>query len=606
MPGILGGTGVSEEHRQQLEQELLSRWPDAIVEVSGTSFLGGHSFGDAPAVHRIGPDRLVGLDGEWSLYQEVKAAFGAVSAQGNEGGVNDRTTSSAGNVAVVDAAAGVVRLSVDASGTFPLYYMEHGGGLLFGWLLTPLARISGAERDDLAVLEFLRQAYTVGGRTPFLGIKRLLPGQSLTYRSSKGLRITERSTAWAAGDAELDRDGAAEEAWERLSAAIRRGTGEDAAVALMMSGGWDSRTLLGVLQESDRITTSYSHGDTASRELAIVRRLSGAASVSCHLEPIDDRVLDPQLLRKGFKRTENVVFPHWHRAGSVLSDRGAEIVTAGVFGEILGGHYGPAMLSGHLGKVRAVADSLLGVQWSSPAARSSVREFLHIGSLGRHWYLDPDYERSIESPRERMNTSIDEAVSRLEERGVQSDISLVEAFVSEHRGTQYINAQLLSCRAHLDVAVPFAGGELFSFSTRVPFQAKVHNSLNRRMLARHAPQLLREPMAATLVPAGWPILLQEASRVVRKITERGQALVHRRTRGRAGRPRLGWVNFDFLTDTRALRGIADDLEADIWDHRAIQRLVDNLAHADRRTLHPIYDQLAKVYTIDLLIRNGVQ
>ena len=44
---------------------------------------------------------------------------------------------------------------------------------------------------------------------------------------------------------------------------------------------------------------------------ALVHRLDGASD--------DDRLFELEALRTGFARTENVVFPHWHRAGRLLA-----------------------------------------------------------------------------------------------------------------------------------------------------------------------------------------------------------------------------------------------------------------------------------------------
>src|SRR5690606_9416404 len=117
---------------------------------------------------------------------------------------------------------------------------------------------------------------------------------------------------------------------------------------------------------------------------------------------------------------------------------------------------------------------------------------LSVGRVDHHWYLDREFEQSLAPAAPRLDAEIRAGLERLRARGVPEGASLVEAYVSEHRGARYIAAQLLSCRAALDVAVPFAGGEVFTLSTAIPLEAKVHNTLNRRMLARHAPELLRQ------------------------------------------------------------------------------------------------------------------
>lgn len=111
-----------------------------------------------------------------------------------------------------------------------------------------------------------------------------------------------------------------------------------------------------------------------------------------------------------------------------------------------------------------------------------------------------------------------------------------------------------------------------------------------------------ETMAATLIPARAPLFGQEVSRLFRKVYESGRMALHRRTRGAIPLPRLGWVNFDFLRQG-ALEPIVDGLRSDIWDRDAIRRRIRRLPdEPDPGALHPVFDQMSKVYTVGLLIR----
>jgi asparagine synthetase B (glutamine-hydrolysing) len=144
----------------------------------------------------------------------------------------------------------------------------------------------------------------------------------------------------------------------------------------------------------------------------------------------------------------------------------------------------------------------------------------------------------------------------------------------------------------VDVAMPYADRELLAFVTRIPLSLKIHNSLNRAMLARRAPELLRYPMAATLVPAGMPIAIQELSRIVRKLKEEMQWQLHARTSGRVPAPRLAWANFEFLRSGDSLRAVLDDLQTDLWDRSAINRSIRSVTAGEwSGSVHPLSDQL---------------
>lgn len=609
MPGIFGGIGCTPEACSALRREFTAAWPETrVLSLSGGGMLGGHAFGSAGAVHESPGGWLAGVDGERSVYP-LAAAWAAGRADAlfvaAPGGV-DVAPGCRGNVAVVEPGAGVLHLATEWTGSFPLYYAEHASGLLFSSLLRPLARAVGAPRDDLGILQFLRQAFTYAGRTQFAGIRRLLPGQSVSFRDGS-LRLAERSRAWVGTLDPSGHEAVPEQAWSLLSGAIEGSVAGGERSTLMMSAGWDSRTLLGAARGGGAAAelSCYCHGDVRSRELELVERICRGEGVPSFIEPIDDRVWDPEALQRGFARVENVVFPHWHRAGRLLADTGVRAVFAGVYGEVLGGHYGPAMLAGGGKKIASVAGALLGRDGrdSEGEGLPPAREALRLGPLGRHWYLRPDFEDSLAWPLEAFNADVETDLDRLEGRGVAGRNPLIEAFVSEHRGTQYINAQILSCRAAVDVVLPFADREAFVMATRLPLHAKIHNRVNRAMLRRFAPRLLRYPLAATLVSAGAPLMLQEASRLARSVWETARWRMHFRAPRAVDPPRLGWVNFEFLRSGRALHALIDDLRADLWDRDALRRVAAEVQDRSwNKPVHPVYDQLSKVYTTDLLLR----
>jgi asparagine synthetase B (glutamine-hydrolysing) len=609
VPGIFGGIGCDGALYSALEREFSAIWGACDVCSAPGAWLGGHAFRPAVAVHDRADGCRFAVDGEHALYRlavpntalEPLDLFRVLPS-----GQIETNFTCTGNLAVLEPEARTLHLAVDWTGTFPLYYCRLETGLLFASHLRPLARAIGARKNVIGILEFLRHGYTVAGKTAFREIHRLMPGQALRFDAAGRLQIEERSRAWAGVDAHpvsLD------DTWAALVHAANVTLSNGHGPAVMMSAGWDSRTLLAMGRDAGRVQDlhAYSHGDVKSRELAIVRRLCRAANIGCRLESIDASVLELEALQQGFARVENVVFPHWHRAGRLLAHSGTRCVTAGVLGEVLGGHYGPAMLLRDRKKIAAVASALSGRGGrgldSAAPDRRAARALLRIARLGRHWYLDREFEDTLPDRMGALNGEIETALNRLESRGIGTGNQLVEAFIAEHRGAQYINAQLTSCRAHLDVALPFGERGVFQLASRIPLSDKIQNRLNRALLQRFAPQLLRYPLAATLLPASMPVALQEASRLLRSIRESAQWRLHFRTNGRTRPPRLGWVNFEFLRSGHALHQLVNDLQGDLWDRVALRRRIGEIEQGRwHHQLHPMFDQLAKIYTIDLLLR----
>jgi hypothetical protein len=228
-----------------------------------------------------------------------------------------------------------------------------------------------------------------------------------------------------------------------------------------------------------------------------------------------------------------------------------------------------------------------------------VRDMLRIRSIRDQWYLAPDFRDGLERDRivDAINADIEVGLRRLITRGVSTPTQLLEAFVSEHRGSQYIAAQLLSVRRSCDVTLPFADRAALEAATRIPANVKVHNLVNRAILERRWPAGLKYPMAATLVPAGAPLLVQEASRAIRKAGEKLSWSLNSISRGRIPRPRLSWVDFEFLRGSQEFARFGGHFTNAIWDQPRINDRIGSIAGGTGTSVHPLYDQLGKMLTI---------
>lgn len=614
MPGMCGGVGVRPELVEALVREFTSIWGEADRNVIPGGTLAAHAFGDAQAIFAAN-GVTVAVDGEISAYRNwgrdgsrLDRFFRISNA------VLDLTRDCRANLVVFNGADRSLYLATQWSSGLPLYYAEYDGGLLFSSHLRPLAKVTDARIDLVGTVEFLRQGCTLAGRSHYSGIARMYPGQMVRFDTVSGrLSTSDRSRLWVGINEDLKTpDDAAAAAWDALCAALGESIPGQTPTALMLSAGWDSRTLLAGSRGLPYFPNllCYSHGDLESRELRLARRIAESVGARARQEPITDEVLDAELLQAGFLRSENVVFPHWHRAGRILAANGVECVFAGVYGAVLGGHYGPSNLVNGWQKVSMVGGLLLGgrrgARPGDANALEAANEFLRLKSFQMPWYMSRELQAQAREVGDEINGDVQRALAKLSRRGVGTYDQLVEAYQSEHRGGQYIDAQTLNCRAHLDVANPLADRAVFEIASTLPMELKIHNSINRRMLQMNAPDMLRFPLAATLAPASAPVWLQEASRAVRKLRDAALWKAHFATRGRVSGPRMGWVNFEFMRTGRALRTLVADLRSDIWDRDALERKISDIEQmGHKQPLHPMYDQLSKIYTTDLMLRTSM-
>jgi hypothetical protein len=577
MPGIFGAVGCDSNLQDTLSRHFTAPWGDCTELKLSNGILGGHAFGKSRVVHTLSDNTHFAIDGEKSIYEFEIAPF-SLSAGG------ELSTSCKGNLAI--ATNDRWYLATDWAGGFPLYYSHTPTGFIFCSRLRPLAEILRPQIDIVGFREFLHEAYMLSGRTFYRGISRLMPGQILTYDpSNHRSTIAETSKAWAG----LERSSLAE-TWGRITAAVSQSMGMRSRTAVMMSAGWDSRTLLAAALSRlpSQNILAYCHGRKDCLEVRLAREICDSLAITFHNEPLRLTTTDLELLKVGFTRTETVLFPEWHRAGQFLSSLGIDTVSSGVLGEMVGGHYSRTMLYGGAQKLVSFVMQTIGQNGSL----NRILNALTFKDLVKPWYVHPEVWGNIDELRTTMNEDIKATFKRYINRGIESADQLVEAFITEHRGSQYIVSQMLSCRAYIDVSIPFAERDVFLQASRIPISAKFHNALNRRLLRRHNPKILRFRTAAAPVPASLPILVQEFSRLLRHFAERSN---HMST--------IAWYDWDFLRNDTVLYSIVDDLKMDLWKKERIYEKIANLRINHAEPVGTLLQRLLVIYTADLMMRN---
>ena len=545
------------------------------------------------------------VDGEASFYHAAAGQPGAICRRGADG--PRLALPHAGNCVLFEPAPARCHLLSDWTGAFPLYYALRDGGVVFSSHLRPLARAIGAPVDPVGVAEYVVFEFTLGARTMFRGVSRLLPGQVVSVDLDRGaVRVDETSLLGTEQPAEpgRDDDDAIDRLWETwLRALAARAIPEDRRLGLMMSAGWDSRLILGGLMsqgEIGRIVT-YTHGDPASRELRLVERIQRRVGGTGRTAPLGPAMYDPAVLEECFRRSEQALFPHWYEAAKQLQADGARSLWSGVFAEILSGIYTPGFVLNGVAKLRSVSRSLAGGGESITVGRDGMRAYLEGGLAKRPRALSAEFWAAVRERRDELEADVEVTLARFERRGVPTDSRFAEAFLCEMRATNYLMAQVLTGRAVMDVGLPFADPELRTLATRIPIDRRFRNRLHRRMLLRHRPELLRFSTAGTMLDASAPLALQELSRMVRVALDFPRWRLYFATAGRIEPPRRTWYNFEFLRADRSLDALVGELRSPIWDRAALERLLERQRTFDLQ--RPVYpDSFLKPFGVDLMLR----
>lgn len=180
--------------------------------------------------------------------------------------------------AVDDPASGTLYLFTDRLGSHPVYATETGGGLAFSTHLQSLAAARGVGTDfrPARLVEYLTVGRVSGRRTPFVGIEELHPGSVLAVDRETGAYTSERYWTPTYRPRDEPYGHFVDRFTETLRTVVEEHTDSEDRYGLLLSGGSDSRLLLGAVGD-DRSLTAYHMADWLSREARIAERTAVAA-----------------------------------------------------------------------------------------------------------------------------------------------------------------------------------------------------------------------------------------------------------------------------------------------------------------------------------------
>lgn len=170
-----------------------------------------------------------------------------------------------------DRARGTLFAARDRFGIKPFHYVAAGGRFAFASELKSLLTLPfvSSTLDRQSLFHYMSLMYVPGTDTILEGIKRLGPGEALTYRLADHALKTVR---WWQPSIRPSLGTEAAEWPERLRGvfreAVKRWTLADVPVACSLSGGLDSSAIVGALAESGIPVRTVSLGFTGAGEAA--------------------------------------------------------------------------------------------------------------------------------------------------------------------------------------------------------------------------------------------------------------------------------------------------------------------------------------------------
>lgn len=206
------------------------------------------------------------VDGEWPLSADLTGSFCAV---------------------VVERKTGVLRLCCDAIGPYPLFYSEREGGLVASTSLTLVGQVTGRGPDLAGLLESLSYPFvTYGRRTLAKRVKRLMPGEVRVYRDGDLVAQSFDTTLYK-NVHRIQREDAVSHYVDAVRKELKIATGEAGSCHLGLSGGVDSRFLLGMALEGGIEVFSHTTGAHHDYEVVLARKIARLAGIAHAVYPLE-------------------------------------------------------------------------------------------------------------------------------------------------------------------------------------------------------------------------------------------------------------------------------------------------------------------------------
>ncbi|NMH59053.1 hypothetical protein [Alteromonas ponticola] len=486
---------------------------------------------------------------------------------------------------VYSAESGKLTIQCDFLGTEPVYYCHQNQSLWVTDRIENLTRVVSCTKNPVQIYTSVMNGATIADNTIFNEVKQTRPLQKITFDCANNRISVDHGNSWSS-DPDADVAQLYRQIDDRLFAVLQASPHTN----LMLSAGWDSRVLMA---DSARIKQTYTHGDLTSREIKIAFKLGSSLQVPMQLATLEETPYGAKNALEMLHNNGQCYFPHWYHAAQKLARVSSLPLSAGLMVEHFSGHYGVNSLPGE-GRLMRLFHSMVLPDKFDNIDNNSAIDFLAPrladGFKSLPWFFNEDVNFS-----DLTNDFTDDVRHSLSEYvgfGTSGIQELSERFKIEHSLRQYFSMQTKSAANLFGYHHPFTDSKLAQLVLTLKYRHRINYKLSRHVVKSRAPELLELPLAATLVKASSPIIMQEASRAVRVTGE----LMYSKLTGKLPKG-LGWNNFQFLNRTSAFHEYADMLVDDIWDKPKIHRFLENYSKCNAEA-YSILILLTKMVTTD--------
>jgi asparagine synthase (glutamine-hydrolysing) len=369
----------------------------------------------------------------------------------------------------------------DRFGLYPLYYTHYDGRLIFapemkGILCDPhFCR----ELDLTALAEYMRFQQLLGGKTFFEGIE-LLPNASLLRYEIRTDCLTIEPY-WDFSEIPEVRV-TFEEALEEIGRLLRRVVNRLASgpyrVGVYLSGGLDSRTILGLIDRKHSPVVSITYGQRDCRDVVYAEGIARRLGSDHHWFEFKNGEWVREWADFHLELTEG--FHSWiHSHGVSTLPRAREIVdvnlTGWAFDTSVGGHWWnpPLTCAPNDAAFNDYFFHLYNQEYTWPGIDDAEERFL---------YADAFYPQI-------QGLAVDSFANEVTRFDKHDYPRRAEFFNQVNHNGRFTYYHLVFARSHIEVRCPACDYQLFDFVCSIPLTLRANRRMEKAIVNREVPDL---------------------------------------------------------------------------------------------------------------------
>jgi asparagine synthase (glutamine-hydrolysing) len=496
-------------------------------------------------------------------------------------------------IAIWDKTRQCLLITNDRFGLYPLFYTCHNDRFIFapemkGVLCDPTFP---RKLDLTALAQYMRFQHLLGCYTFFEGIQLLPNASVLVYDLATA--TCRLNPYWGFSDIpyqpELTFNEAVEEAGRLLRRAVQRLSGDAYHAGVFLSGGLDSRTILGLTER--RPIASLTYGAYNSRDVYYANQIARAMGSDHHWFDLPNGEWVREQAEFHLTLTEG--FHSWiHAHGMSVLPQARQLMEVNLTG------WDGGTVMGH-------NDSIEPLQLFAVDEAALTQRLFYLFNQKYTW-------PSLTEPEESMLycPALRKQLQGLAFDSFRAELAPYLNYRSDVRGEYFyllnhcrrLTHNLITfTRSHIEVRFPFFDYDLFDFLYSLPAQMRGHKVLYRALLQREAPRL-------AYIPYDRDELLPTTQPFIRGVHAVATKLQHRFNRHiKPIFPKRSTLYADYETYLRAeLRDWAKDIlfdrrtqERGIFSPAFVQTLLDrHLSGLEEWTI----GKIAPIMTYELMLR----